>query len=110
MSNLYRLVPRMTSSIFYVSRMNAHNSPPGSSVKTPEAKSGNHTVSGSGQSVARDGPSATTKTGTGSGSNPSVLPGAQTTQDKTNPMKTSEDAKHSQGSKGGPDQAYEERH
>jgi len=87
--------------------MNAHNLPPGSSVKVPEAKSENHIVSGSGQFIATDGPSATIRTGIGGGSSASMLPGAQTAHDKTNPTKTTGDAKQSQGSKDGPDKAYE---
>ena len=65
MSHIYRLIPRATSSIIYVSRMNAHNLPPGSSAKVPEAKSGNHVVSGSGQFVATDSSSTKTKSGNG---------------------------------------------
>ena len=97
MSHLYRLVPRATSNILYVSRMNAHNMPPGSSVKVPEAKSGHHIVSGSGQFIATDGPSATMKTGVGGGSSASMLPGAQTAHDKTNPTKTTGDTKQNSG-------------
>jgi hypothetical protein len=56
--------------------MNAHNSPPGSSVRVPESKSGNHIVSGSGQFIATDGSTATIKTGIGGGGSASMLPGA----------------------------------
>ncbi|CAF0951379.1 unnamed protein product [Adineta steineri] len=107
MSNFCRLISRSTSNVFYVSRMNAHNLPPGSSVKAPEAKSGQHVVSGSGQFIATDGSSASTKTGIGGGSSASMLPGAQTAHDKTNPTKTTGDAKQSHGSKGGPDEAHQ---
>ncbi len=109
MSHLCRLVPRATTNILYVSRMNAHNLPPGSPVKVPEAKSGHHIVSGSGQFIATDGPSATSSTGIGGGSSASMLPGAQTSRDKTNPTKTTGDAKQSH-SKGGSDAAYEKKH
>jgi hypothetical protein len=101
MSHLYRFVPRFTSSIIYVSRMNAHNLPPGSSAKVPEAKTGNHIVSGSGQFIATNSSSTTTKTGIGGGSSDSMLPGAQTANDKTNPNKTTGDAKDNS------DKAYE---
>jgi hypothetical protein len=97
MSHLFRLVPRATTSLMYVSRMNAHNLPAGSSTKVPEAKSGHHIVSGSGQFIATDGPSATTRSGIGGGSSASMLPGAQTAHDKTNPTKTTGDAKQSHG-------------
>ena len=95
MSHLCRLVPRATSNILYVSRMNAHNLPPGSTVKVPEAKSGHHIVSGSGQFIATDGPSGSKRTGIGGGSSASMLPGAQTADDHTNPTKTTGDAKQS---------------
>jgi hypothetical protein len=88
--------------------MNAHNLPPGSPVKVPEAKSGHHIVSGSGQFIATDGPSAKTRTGIGGGSSENMLPGAQTADDKTNPTKTTGDTKQSH-SKGGPDTAYESK-
>jgi hypothetical protein len=106
MSHLCRLIPRATTNILYVSRMNAHNLPAGSSVKVPEAKSGHHVVSGSGQFIATDGPSAKTRSGIGGGSSASMLPGAQTADDKTNPTKTTGDTKQSH-SKGGSDKAYE---
>ncbi len=109
MSHLCRLVPRTATNILYVSRMNAHNLPPGSPVKVPEAKSGHHIVSGSGQFIATDGPSATTKSGIGGGSSASMLPGAQTAHDKTNPTKTTGDSKQSH-SKGGSDKAYDKKH
>jgi len=99
-------MPRTTSNILYVSRMNAHNLPPGTAVKAPEAKSGHHIVSGSGQFVATDGPSGTSRTGIGGGSSESMLPGAQTIHDKTNPTKTTGDTKQSHSSKGGPDQVH----
>jgi hypothetical protein len=102
MALLYRLVPRVTSNIIYVSRMNAHNLPPGSSVKAPEAKSGDHVVSGSGQFVATDSSSTKTK----GGSSDSTLPGAQTARDKTNPTKTTGETKQSHSSKSGSDEAY----
>ncbi|CAF1411392.1 unnamed protein product [Adineta steineri] len=105
MSHLCRLVPRATTNIFYVSRMNAHNLPPGSSVKVADAK-GHHIVSGSGQFIATDGPSATQRTGIGGGSSASMLPGAQTAHDKTNPTKTTGDAKQSH-KKGGSDTAHQ---
>jgi hypothetical protein len=108
MSHLCRLVPRATTNIIYVSRMNAHNLPPGSPVKVPEAKSGYHIVSGSGQFIATDGPSATSSTGIGGGSSASMLPGAQTSRDKSNPTKTTGDAKQSH-SKGGSDAAYDKK-
>ena len=57
--------------------MNAHNLPPGTPVKLPEVKEGYHIVSGSGQFIATDGPSATPRTGIGGGSSASMLPGAQ---------------------------------
>ena len=95
MSHLCRLVPRAATNILYVSRMNAHNLPPGSSVKVSEAKSGNHIVSGSGQFIATDGPTGTPRSGIGGGSSESMLPGAQTAYDKTNPTKTTGDAKQS---------------
>jgi hypothetical protein len=85
--------------------MNAHNLPPGSSVKVPEAKGGHHIVSGSGQFIATDGPSVTTTTGIGGGSSINMLPGAQTAHDKTNPTKTTGDTVQTH-SKGGPDTAY----
>ncbi len=107
MSHLCRVLPRATSNILYVSHMNAHNLPPGSSAKVSEAKSGTHIVSGSDQFIATDGPSATTRTGIGGGSSDSMLPGAQTAHDKTNPTKTTGDAKQSHNSKGGTDKAYE---
>lgn len=97
MSHLCRLVPRAASNVLYVSRMSAHNLPPGSPVKVPEAKSGHHIVSGSGQFIATDGPSASTKRGIGGGSSASMLPGAQTADDKTNPTKTSSDSKSAGG-------------
>jgi hypothetical protein len=90
--------------------MNAHNLPPGSSVKVPEAKGGIHTVSGSGQFIATDGPSGTTKTELGGSRSASTLPGAQTAHDKANPTKTTGDSKQSQGSKDGPDTAYKEKY
>jgi len=105
MSHLCRLVPRTATNILYVSRMNAHNLPPGSSVKVPEAKGGHHIVSGSGQFIATDGPSVTTSTGIGGGSSINMLPGAQTAHDKTNPTKTTGDTVQTH-SKGGPDAAY----
>ncbi len=108
MSHLCRLVPRTTTNILYVSRMNAHNLPPGSSVKVSDTKGGHHIVSGSGQFIATDGPSATTRTGIGGGSSASMLPGAQTAHDKTNPTKTTGDSKQSH-SKGGSDQSYEKK-
>ena len=95
MSHLCRLVPRAATNILYVSRMNAHNLPPGTSVKVPEAKSGHHIVSGSGQFIATDGPSGSSRSGIGGGSSESMLPGAQTAYDKTNPTKTTGDAKQS---------------
>ena len=101
MSQLYRFVPRFTSNIIYVSRMNAHTLPPGSAAKVPEAKTGNHIVSGSGQFIATNSSSTTTKTGTSGSSSNSTLPGAQTANDKTNPRKTIEDAKDNS------DKAYE---
>ncbi len=104
MSHLCRLVPRTATNILYVSRMNAHNLPPGTSVKVPDAKGGHHIVSGSGQFIATDGPSGTTKSGIGGGSSASMLPGAQTLHDHTNPTKTTGDSKQSH-SKGGSDKA-----
>ncbi|CAF4511682.1 unnamed protein product [Rotaria socialis] len=74
---------RTTSSILYVSRMNAHNLPAGTHVKVPEAPNGYHIVSGSGQFIATDGPSVTTRTRIGGGSSASMLPGAQTPHDKS---------------------------
>ena len=106
MSHLCRLVPRSTATIFHASRMNAHSMPPGSSVKVPEAKSGQHIVSGSGQFIATDG-TTPGRAGIGGGSSESMLPGAQIAHDKTNPTKTSADASQSQGRKGGPDAAYD---
>jgi hypothetical protein len=103
MSHLCRLIPRATTNILYVSRMNAHNMPAGSTTKVPEAKSGDHIVSGSGQFIATDGPSGTQRSGIGGGSSASMLPGAQTAHDKTNPTKTTSDAKKQSGS--GPDAA-----
>jgi hypothetical protein len=88
--------------------MNAHNLPPGTTVKVPEAKSGHHIVSGSGQFLATDGPNATTRTGIGGGSSASMLPGAQTSDDKTNPTKVSGDAREFRG-KTGPDKSYEKK-
>ena len=93
MSHLCRLIPRAATNILYVSRMNAHNLPPGSSVKVPEAKGGHHIVSGSGQFIATDGPSGKTRSNIGGGSSESMLPGAQTADDKTNPTKTTGDQK-----------------
>ncbi|CAF0814712.1 unnamed protein product [Rotaria sp. Silwood1] len=78
MSQLCRLIPRTTWNILYVSRMSAHNLPPGTPVKVPEAKGGHHIVSGSGQFIATDGPSGTERSGVGGGSSASMLPGAQT--------------------------------
>ena len=98
MSHLCRLVPRAASNVLYVSRMSAHNLPPGAPAKVPEAKSGHHIVSGSGQFIATDGPSATTRRGVGGGSSANMLPGAQTADDKSNPMKTTGDSKQSGGS------------
>lgn len=95
MSQLCRLIPRATSSIMYVSRMNAHNLAPGTPVKVPDTKGGHHIVSGSGQFIATDGPNVTPRTRVGGGSSASMLPGAQTAYDKT---KSSGDSKHS-GSK-----------
>ena len=83
MSQIIRLVPRATSSIMYVSRMSAHNLPPGTPVKVPEAKGGYHIVSGSGQFIATDGPNATPRTRIGGGSSASMLPGAQTLFEKS---------------------------
>lgn len=99
MAHLCRLVPRATTNLFYVSRMSAHNLPPGTQVKVPEAKSGHHIVSGSGQFIATDGPNARTRSGIGGGSSASMLPGAQTADDKTNPTKTSSDATDGKGPK-----------
>ncbi|UJR09762.1 hypothetical protein I4U23_013989 [Adineta vaga] len=108
MSHLCRLVPRATSNILYVSRMNAHNLPPGSSVKVPDTKGGHHIVSGSGQFIATDGPSGSSRTGIGGGSSANMLPGAQTADDKTNPTKTTGDAKQSHHrSQGGSDQSHQ---
>ena len=106
MSHLCRLVPRSTATIFHASRMNAHSMPPGSPVKVSEAKSGQHIVSGSGQFIATDG-TTPGRSGIGGGSSESMLPGAQLAHDKTNPTKTSADAPHSQGRKGGSDEAYD---
>lgn len=77
--------------------MNAHNYPPGTPVKVPEAKSGYHIVSGSGQFIATDGPSGSVRTGIGGGSSANMLPGAQTLEDKTHSSKASDGAKHSKG-------------
>ncbi len=104
MSHLCRLIPRATTNILYVSRMNAHNLPPGSSVKVPEAKGGHHIVSGSGQFIATDGPTGKTRSNIGGGSSESMLPGAQTADDKTNPTKTTGDQKKTD-KKGGSDSA-----
>ena len=82
MSNFCRLIQRTTSSILHVSRMNAHNLPPGTRVKVAEASSGYHIVSGSGQFIATDGPDAPVRTKVGGGSSASMIPGAQTPQDK----------------------------
>lgn len=106
MSHLCRLVPRAATNILYVSRMNAHNLPPGTTVKVPEAKSGHHIVSGSGQFIATDGPSATMRVGIGGGSSASMLPGAQLSHDKTNPTKTTGDTREALG-KTGRDKAHE---
>ncbi|CAF1562313.1 unnamed protein product [Rotaria sp. Silwood1] len=107
MSNLCRLVPRTTTNVLYVSRMNAHNLLPGSSVKIPEAKNEQPMVSGAGQFIATNGPSITAKTGIGGGgSSESMLPSSETAHDKTNPNKTTGDAKASE-SQGGPDKAHE---
>jgi hypothetical protein len=108
MSHLCRLVPRTATNILYVSRMNAHNLPPGTPVKVPEAKGGHHIVSGSGQFIATDGPSGT-KSGIGGGSSASTLPGSQTAHDHTNPTKTTGDSKQSH-SKDPSDKAYEQKH
>jgi len=108
MSHLCRLVPRTATNILYVSRMNAHNLPPGTPVKVPEAKGGHHIVSGSGQFIATDGPSGT-KSGIGGGSSASTLPGSQTAHDHTNPAKTTGDSKQSH-SKDPSDKAYEQKH
>lgn len=108
MSNLCRLIPRATSNVLYVSRMNAHNLPAGSSVKIPNSKGGSHVVSGSGQFIATDGPNAKTKTNIGGGSSESMLPGAQTADDKTNPTKTTGDSKENRG-KSGADTSYEKQ-
>ncbi|CAF0928909.1 unnamed protein product [Rotaria sordida] len=59
MSQICRLIPRTTWSVLYISRMSAHNLPPGTPIKVYEAKSGHHIVSGSGQFIATDGPSTT---------------------------------------------------
>ena len=85
MSHLCRLIPRTTSSILYVSRMNAHNLAPGTPVKVPGVKGGYHIVSGSGQFIATDGPTVVTRTRVGGGSSASILPGAQTPHDKSPP-------------------------
>ena len=63
MSQLFRLVPRATANVLYISRMSAHNLPPGTPVKVPETKGGYHIVSGSGQFIATDGPSGPSSTG-----------------------------------------------
>lgn len=106
MSHLCRLVPRAATNILYVSRMNAHNLPPGSSVKVPDTKGGHHIVSGSGQFIATNDPSGGSHRGIGGGSSESMLPGAQTAYDKTNPTKTTGDAKQSH-KKDPSDEAYE---
>ncbi|CAF1472076.1 unnamed protein product [Rotaria sordida] len=106
MSHICRLIPRTTTNLLYVSRMNAHTLPPGTTVKVPEAKGGNHIVSGSGQFIATDGPSGTGRSNIGGGSSASMLPGAQTAYDKTNPNKTTADAKASQTSSG-PDKEHQ---
>lgn len=100
MSHLCRFIPRATTNILYVSRMNAHNLAPGSSVKTSDSKGGHHIVSGSGQFIATDGPNAKTRTNIGGGSSESMLPGAQTAEDKTNPTKTSGDTREARGKTG----------
>ncbi|CAF2385942.1 unnamed protein product [Rotaria sp. Silwood2] len=82
MSQLCRIIPRATWNVLYVSRMSAHNLPPGTPVKVSEAKGGHHIVSGSGQFIATDGPSATGRLGVGGGSSASMLPGAQTAHNK----------------------------
>jgi hypothetical protein len=89
MSHLCRIVPRAATNVFYVSRMNAHNLAPGTTVKVPEATGGHHIVSGSGQFIATDGPTATTRIGLGGGSSASMLPGAQTLDENTHSTQAS---------------------
>mgnify|MGYP006892771152 CR=1 FL=1 len=97
MSHLCRLAPR---TLFYVSRANAHNYAPGTQVKVDGVKGGHHIVSGSGQFIATDGPNAQTRTNIGGGSSASMLPGAQTVHDKTNPTKTTGDNRENRGKAG----------
>lgn len=96
MSHLCRLIQRTTPSVFYVSRMSAHNFPPGTPVKVPDTKGGHHIVSGSGQFIATDGPNAPVRTRVGGGSSASMIPGAQTPADRG----------QSHGSKGGSSKRY----
>ncbi|CAF3112032.1 unnamed protein product [Rotaria sp. Silwood2] len=107
MSHLYRLVPRTTTNVLHVTRMNAHNLPLGSPVKVPEVTEGNPIVSSSGQFITTNGPSITARTSIGGGgSSASMLPGVQTAHDNTNPNKTTGDAKVSE-SKDGQDKEHE---
>ena len=96
MSHLCRLVSRSTSNMIHVSRMQVHNLAPGTAVKVPEAKSGYHIVSGSGQFIATDGPNANVRSGIGGGSSASMIPGAQSNFDSTHHTKSTSENKQSQ--------------